>query len=496
MNANQRKYKKFVFAFMCVYLRPLLAADDPAAQVEQELKKIAALYATVESESADPVPADVALYQGAIPGMLRTLDPHSVFFDPNSFEQLQQMQASERKGFGTVVSLLPGRVIVLQTLEGSPSAKAGLSAGDEILGINTIPVRYLDVEQLTQLMSEARQKEATLDVRKPGGERTVQIKMSPALLDAPTVDRVYMVAPGIGHLRITSFEEPTGRLVKQTIEKLGGEYLKALIIDLRDNPGGAVQSAAETAALFLSPDQLIFTIGGRSTKTEKVAVPKDSMPYTFPVAILINDKSASASEIVTGALQDHDRAVVLGEPSFGKGLVQQVFPLSASSGLALTTAFYYTPSGRSIQKPLASGQLGAATVVARGPFRSDAGRSLPGGGGIQPDQIVYPAQESRLQLVLDASGSLTSFAGEYLRTHTVGDDGQATPEMLDQLKVFLSERSIQPPVADWLTYRDWIASRLQQEILTLKFGVARGDEIEMQRDPAIQTAIRKLRGAP
>jgi len=485
-----------LFAFICVYLRPVLAEDDPVSQVEQELKKIAGVYAAVESESADPVPAATAIYQGAIPGMLRTLDPHSVFFDPDQFDQLQQMQASERKGFGTVVSLLPGRVIVLQTLEGSPSAKAGLSAGDEILAINTIPVRYLDIDQLAQLLGDARQKEATLDVRKPGSERPMQIKMSPALLDAPTVDRAYMVAPGIGHLRITSFEEPTGRLVKQTIEKLGGEYLKGLIIDLRDNPGGAVQSAAETAALFLSPGQLIFTIGGRSTKTEQVAVPRGSTPYTFPVAILINGKSASASEIVTGALQDHDRAIVFGEPSFGKGLVQQVFPLSASSGLALTTAFYYTPSGRSIQKPLASGQLGAATVVARGPFRSDAGRSLPGGGGIQPDEIVYPAQQSRLQIVLDATGSLTSFAGEYLRTHTVGDDAQVTPEMLDLLKVFLSERSIQPPVTDWLTHRDWIVSRLQQEILTLKSGVARGDEIEMQRDPAIQAAIRKLRGEP
>jgi carboxyl-terminal processing protease len=322
------------------------------------------------------------------------------------------------------------------------------------------------------------------------------VVMSPALLDAPTVDRAFMVAPGIGHVRITSFEEPTGRLVKQTIDKLGGEKLKGLILDLRDNPGGAVQSAAETAALFLSPGQLIFTIGGRSTKPEQVAVPNNATPYKFPLVVLVNSKSASASEIVTGALQDHDRAVVLGEPSYGKGLVQQVFPLTASSGLALTTAFYYTPSGRSIQKPLGSGQLGAATVVARGPFRSDAGRSLPGGGGIQPDEIVYPAQQTRLQIVLDASGSLTSFAGDYLRTHAVGADAAVTSAMLDELKVFLAERSIQPGVPDWLTNRDWIASRLQQEILTLKFGVARGDEIELQRDPVIQTALRKLRGAP
>ena len=422
-----------LLAFICVYSRPLLAADDPAA-IERELQKIAGVYATVESESADPIPAETAIYQGAIPGMLRTLDPHSVFFDPYQFEQLQQMQSSERKGFGTVVSLLPGRVIILQTIEGSPSAKAGLSGGDEIVAINTIPVRYLDVEQLTQLLTEARQKEATLEVRKPGNGGLVQIKMSPALMDAPTVDRAYMIAPGIGHLRITSFEQPTGELIRQTIEKLGGKSLQGLIVDLRDNPGGAVQSAAETAALFLSPDQVIFTIGGRSSKPQEVAVPKDSKPYTFPVAILVNGKSASASEIVTGALQDHDRATVLGEPSYGKGLVQQVFPLSASSGLALTTAFYYTPSGRSIQKPLASGELGAATVMARGPFRSDAGRPLPGGGGIQPDLIVYPEQLDRLEQVLDASGSLTSFAGEYLRTHTVGEKGEVSSAMISSAR--------------------------------------------------------------
>ena len=141
------------FAFICVCLRPLLGADDPAA-LEQALKKMASIYATVESEAADPVPAGIAIYQGAIPGMLRTLDPHSVFFDPDQFEQLKQMQSSERKGFGTVVSLLPGRVIILQTVEGSPSAKAGLSAGDEILGINNIPVRYLDIEQLAPAFGE------------------------------------------------------------------------------------------------------------------------------------------------------------------------------------------------------------------------------------------------------------------------------------------------------------------------------------------------------
>ncbi len=306
---------------------------------------------------------------------------------------------------------------------------------------------------------------------------------------------MFEVAPGIGYLRITSFEEPTGKLVKESIEKLGGNALKGLVLDLRDNPGGAVQSAIETASLFLKSDQLIFSIKGRIDKGEEVRVPKFTTPYTFPMAVLVNGKSASASEIVTGALQDHDRAVVLGEPSYGKGLVQQVYNLSSNSGLALTTAFYYTPSGRSIQKPVSEGQLYAATVVAQGPYKTDSGHEVRGGGGIQPDEVVYPEAQSRLRLVMDASGCLTSFATEFLRTHDIAEDFQVTSPVLNDLNVYAATRQIQPSVAQWSADRDWIQSRLQQEIITQKFGVAKGDEIEMKRDPVVRRALERI-GAP
>jgi carboxyl-terminal processing protease len=269
-----------------------------------------------------------------------------------------------------------------------------------------------------------------------------------------------------------------------------------LIIDLRNNPGGVAQSAAEVAALFMQPEQLVFTVKGRNAKTEEVRVPQFSKPYTFPVAILVNGKSASASEIVTGALQDHDRGVVLGEPTYGKGLVQQVYPLSSGTGTALTTAFYYTPSGRNIQHPLHGGQLDSTTASLQGVFHTDSGRTVRGGGGIQPDEIVLPAETTRLQLVLDASGSLTAFAGEYLRTHNVKEDFQVTPELLDQFKLFLADRQIQPSPRDFLSHRGWIESRLKQELLTLTFGVARGDEMEMRRDPVVERALKKLSGAP
>lgn len=466
----------------------LRADDDPAAALVPEIRKLVDVFATVEREAADPVAPERAFYEGAIPGMLRTLDPHSSFFEPDQFEQLKQMQQSESKGFGTIVSILPGRVIVLQSMDGSPSAKAGLGAGDEILAINNIALAPLEPEQLVELLSAARQKAAALDVRHPGNMRVFRLMLTPELIDTPSVDRHFEIAPGIGYLRIKSFEGPTGPLVKDLLEKLGGVNLKGLVMDLRENPGGAVEAAAEVASLFLAPKQLIFTIRGRNEEEQQVRVPDAAEPYTFPLTVLVDGRTASAAEILTGALQDHDRATVIGEPTYGKGLVQKVLPLSNNTGVALTVAFYYTPSGRSIQKPLASGSLDVSAAVKPGIYYTESGREVRGGGGIQPDEPAGRAAESRLLQVLDATGALTTFAGEFVQSHEIGADFEVTPAILDQIQAFLSARDIRPGVGDWLRDRDTIQSKLKQEIFNLKFGVEKGDQIEMQRDPEVQKA--------
>jgi carboxyl-terminal processing protease len=491
MHADTRRWPPILaMALLCVRA----AAAEP--ELEAEMARFVDVFAALEAQGADPLDADTAIYRGAIPSMLRTLDPHSAFFDPEQFSQLQSLQVSERKGFGTIVSILPGRVIVLQTLDGTPAARAGLSGGDEILAVNDYQVAYLDVEQIRQLLGAARQQPVTLEVRHPGAERTVRMTMSPQTLAEPTVDRALLLEPGVAYLRIRSFEEPTGRLVQQKIEELGGEFLKGLILDLRDNPGGVVSAALDTASLFLSPGQLVFSSRGRSAETQEVYVSQEAEQYTFPMAVLMNGNSASAAEIVAGALQDHDRAYILGEVSYGKGLVQQVFPLMGSTAVALTTAFYYTPSGRSIQKPLAGTQLDTDTRVSQGLFMSDAGRALKGGGGIQPDETVPPAALSRLQLIIDASGALTSFAGEYLRGHELPLPFEITPQIMADARLYLAARHIEPDTADWNNHRDWIESRLRQEFLNLTIGVAKGDELELRRDPVVQAALRKLRAAP
>ena len=475
---------------MIVPLLFLFATAPPVQDVEDGLKRLITVLTTVQRRSRRPRQLRASHLSGRHPQ--HAAPPGSTFdiLRPKPISAAQEMEHSERKGFGSVVSVLPGRVIVLQALPGTPSAKSGLSPGDEILAINNISLASLSFEQLVEYLGIARQQTANLVVRRPGNARLLQLTLNPALVDAPSVDRAFLLKPGVGYLRVASFDPPTGKLIKQEIEKLGGSKLSGLVVDMRNNPGGVVEAALQTVALFLKPGQKILSIKGRSVKDEEVEVPKGAAPYTFPVAILVNAKSASAAEIVTGALQDHDRAIVIGETSFGKGLVQRVMPLIGNTALALTTAYYYTPSGRSIQKPLRSGQLDFDRT--RHEFKTDSGRTVLGGGGIQPDFPADPEPTTQLRMALDASGTLTGFATDYTQKNKVTADFQVTPTVLDDFQVFASQRGIQPSVGEWFKEREWLQSRIRQEVLNQGVGVEKGDEVEAQRDPAVRLAIQKL----
>ena len=236
----------------------LAAADD----LDTQMKRVLGAYSAIEQNAADPVGSEQAFYQGAIPGLLRTLDPHSVFFDPGQFEQLKKMQESTQKGFGSVVSLLPGRVIVLQTLPGTPSAKAGLSPGDDIVAVNGYAIAPLDIDQITALLTQSRQQQAHLQVHRPGTPRALTFTLTPEELQSPSVERAFFLSAGVGYIRVGSFDEKTGEELKAAIEKLGGQHLAALVLDFRNNPGGLVGAALQTAAMFLEPGQKIVTVRG------------------------------------------------------------------------------------------------------------------------------------------------------------------------------------------------------------------------------------------
>jgi carboxyl-terminal processing protease len=478
--------------------KPPLEQLDPAKDLGPQLHQFIDVFSAVQANSADQLPVDKLIYEGAIPSMLRQLDPHTQFFEPSQFEQLKQMEQSEQKGFGSIVSVLPGQVIFLQTFPGTPTSKAGIQAGDELVAINNVAIANLEPDQIVELLTEARQRTIHVFVRRQGDAKLLQFTLTPELVDSPSVDRAFLLEPGFGYIRIASFDVQTAKQLRDALDKLHVGSLQGLVIDLRNNPGGVVKAALDAAALFLKPGQRILTAKSRTGVVESADVPKNAAPYSLKLAVIVNGKSASASEILTGALQDHDRAVIVGEPSYGKGLVQSVMPLSDGAGLAITTAFYYTPSGRSIQKPLKNSALsetfGRRYDTSPPTFKTDNGRTVTGGGGIQPDLKVGPEIPTRIEAVLEASGAVTSFATEYLSSHSpLPDSFVVAPSTLDDFKVYLAQRNIQPDVSEWVQEQNWIRGHLLEEIVTQARGVAKGDEIAARHDPQIGAALDALR---
>lgn len=475
------------------------AAEEPKDDDARLMKKFIDAYKIMQANTADPFDMDRAFYGGAIPGLLKHLDPHSVFLDPGQYEQLKQMETSTQKGFGSVVSVLPGRVVVLQTLPNTPSERAGMSPGDEILAVNNYRLDRLEPEQIVQLLNASKMKPAQLVVRRPGNAILLTLTLVPQTMKSSTVERYFELQPGIGYVRVTEFEEATGRQLHDAIEKLGGKKLKGLVIDLRNNPGGFMTSAMQAVSYFLKPGQVILSAKGRNVPETVERVPGDIDPYTFPLAVIVNAKTASASEIVSGALQDHDRATIVGEPSFGKGLVQSVYPLAENTGLALTTALYYIPSGRSIQKSFSTQRAFGAEEFALGAtathpnertdFKTDSGRPVPGGGGIVPDVEALQQLLNPLEAVLENSGAFTAFATEYIRDHKITPEWNVTGQVLDQFQRWLSDRQILPTVREWSETRDFVEWRLKTDIFNLALGVEKGDEVEAQHDPQVQKAL-------
>lgn len=462
--------------------------SEEVGATDRETRRFLEVFGQLDQRLAQPFDAAAAMYGGAIPAMLRTLDPHSAFLDPQQFESLREMQRSTEKGFGSVVNLLPGRVIVLQTLPGSPSARAGIAPGDEILVLNGQPLAHMPVDQLVSVLAGARQGRAELMVKRPNFPNLLDMTLVPAEMADPSVSRHFLLEPGLAYVKILNFETETAPELRSVLESMGGEALRGLVLDLRGNPGGIIEAAVQVAAFFLEPGDRILWIRGRSGPKEELRVPDGFRPYGFPVRVLVDDRTASAAELVTGALQDHGRARVLGQRTFGKGLVQSVFELSGGTALALTTALYETPLERPIQR-----WLGACQEYQLAPCGTDGGDDAGVRGGIVPDRDAGPRPLSELEQVLLSSNSFLEFARDFVSRATEIDSSfEPGNEMLDEFQLYLSQRHIRPSLAEWSSTLEFIRSMLKQEVLNLTLGVAAGDEVEIRRDPAVAAAIRDL----
>jgi carboxyl-terminal processing protease len=485
----------------------------------------------IQKNHVDNVSADKLIYS-SIKGMLRTLDPHSSFFDPKEFARLREEQHSKYYGLGIRVrALIPrgearGRVVIVEPpTTGSPAQKRGLRAGDVITKVNGESIDDWTQDDVVDHLRGPRGTTVEVTIERPGIRNPLQFKVERDEIPIVTVPYAFEVKPGVAYVKVDRFAETTADELRQKLEKLGGSKLSGLILDLRDNPGGLLNQAIDVSDFFVRKNDLIVSTKGRMANSTHPYVAPSLEKFSVPLVVLINKHSASASEIVAGALQDHDRALIVGETSFGKGLVQSVYTTDNNTGMALTTARYYTPSGRLIQRdysgsvfdyynlPDAPGNENRKREVKE----TDSHRQVLGGGGITPDVPVTLRELNRFEALLTSryvffdyarrlsSGQVPAASNfrlpvknDEVKASTQKDDSAATSKfevtdaMLEDFKEFLRSQKVEFTNQDISDNVDFIKRRIKQEVFNTAFGLEEGYRVAIQGDTQVQKALEVM----
>ncbi len=366
-----------------------------ATETYEELKTFSEVLTQVQKNYVEETKVK-DLVQGAIRGMLSTLDPHSAYMTPDMYKEMQVETKGEFGGVGIQIGVKENRLAVIAPIEGTPAYRAGIKSGDFITKVNDETTKDLTLMDAVQKMRGPKGSKVNLTIQRDGTPDPLQFTL---VRDTIKIESVKSkVLDNIGYVRLTQFQESTGRDLSKVLKQFKEQKLQSTILDLRNNPGGLLTAAVEVSEQFLPGGKLVvYTKGRESKKDEWMSKGKDQMDDS-PMIVLVNEGSASASEIVAGALQDYGRAVIVGTTSFGKGSVQTILPLGDGSGLRLTTAKYYTPKGRSIQSTGITPDIvvkpQASTTVAK------AGEAKPGekeGESKQAKPVVVPGKDQPAQ---------------------------------------------------------------------------------------------------
>jgi carboxyl-terminal processing protease len=408
-----------------VFGSSLLVTQD---ELETQYRIFTSALAAVDREYAGEAPSDRLVY-GAIDGMLRTLDPHSSFFDPRQYSQMTERQEGRYYGLGIQILPIDGDITVMSIFENSPAYKKGLRRGDVIARIEGQSAKGWTSDDAVKKLKGPKGTTVNISIRRRGYDQLIDMDVVRDEVNITTVRGVFMIDNQTGYVKLTEFTQTSNHELGAALEQLTAKGMKRLVFDLRDNPGGALDQAIKVANRFLPKGSLIVYRRGRTPDSDKDDRAADESDYaTLPIVVLVNRGSASASEIVSGALQDHDRAFIVGETTFGKALVQSVYPISEGAGVAITTARYYTPQGRLIQRPwdgtfdeyLTYGlreQTGTRQHTAAELKYTDAGRKVYSGGGIEPDKFMVGPIEgfnpTRFGRQLVARQAFASFSDQY-----------------------------------------------------------------------------------
>ncbi len=495
-----------VFLAVCGVAGSVIGGKVAAQSASEEsnlrdsMRSFTDVYSLVEANYADKLDkdkADKAIYDGAIPGMLHVLDPHSNFYDPKAFAQMREDQSGKYYGVGMQIQPQNNKIVVVAPFEGSPSYKAGIRPGDVILAVDGKSTENADSAAVATMLKGPRGTHVQVSMGREGSPKPLSFDLVRDEIPRYSVDLAFMIKPGVGYIHITGFMETTSREVQDALDKFGPN-MQGLLIDLRGNPGGLLNEAVEVSDKFLQKGQIVVSQHGRAFQDQVYRAPKGS-DAKYPIVILVNRNTASAAEILSGALQDHDRALIVGETTFGKGLVQTVFPISENTGLALTTYHYYTPSGRLIQRNYNGVSLydyyyvradaAPADNSNKEVKLTDSGRPVYGGGGITPDEKIADIKDNRTEDTLLQHYAFFNFTKHYLANHTVTKDMVVDEALLGDFKAFLKEQKVDIADKDFNDNLDWIKTSIKAELLTSQFGQTQGMKARVEWDPQVQKAL-------
>jgi carboxyl-terminal processing protease len=489
------------------------SAED---RMTERTQVFTAALAEAEQQYVEPRDVDRLVY-GSIDGMLSTLDPHSSFLDPRSFERMLERQQGTYSGIGITIASINGEVTVTSLFEGSPAYRAGIRRGDVIAGVGGEDGKGWTIDDVVARVKGPRGTTVDIAIRRPGVAENIDLTVERDEIHIVTVRTAFMVAPGTGYVRLQDFSETTDRELGQALARLRADGMERLLLDLRDNPGGPLEQAIAVANRFLRQGQLIVYIRGRIANMDDDFRAPEAGEYTdMPLVVMVNRQSASASEIVSGAVQDHDRGLVVGETTFGKALVQSVYRLSNRAALALTTGRYYTPSGRLIQRPwdgtfdeyITYSLQEQSAARPKNPTEltyTDSGRKVYGGGGIEPDHFVPGPVEGfnprRFSRLLHARGAFITFAERFTKlgdtrpgatsaaVHTVAPGWQVTDAMVAEFKSFIASQGVRIDEEAFEADGAFIRAMIRFEVDNDLFGVEEARRGLSKVDPQVQTAL-------
>jgi carboxyl-terminal processing protease len=528
---NARKFSRLTATSTANSYR---AADDIEKDYNEAISTITSNYSgEIDYEKAG---------QAAIQGMLSTLDPHSMYFPQSEFKKLKEDQDSRFYGIGVTIVQHHDGVYIQSAVEGTPAARLGLRYGDRILQVDGKDARDWSSEQVSKNVRGGRNEPVTIKVERAGSEAPIDFTIIRDAVPLPTIRNSYMIRSSTGYIGLTGgFQRSSDDELREALKKLQEQGMRQVVLDLRGNPGGLLDQAIDVASEFLPRGQVIVSVKGRTEYSEpQVYKSTGSDPSNLPLVILINRNTASASEIVAGAIQDHGRGLIVGETSFGKGLVQRIFQLPLNTGLTLTTARYYTPYGRSLQRDYSSGSLydyythhdaetqgqqtnGTGTRNLDSPLalasptphpqtgpavKTAAGRVFYGGGGITPDIEVKEPVNTPVRL------RIAEAAFFFTRQLAAGLVPGLEPYKVERVQYGRNPRATDFPITDRAVeaFRNYVRTqadlqvtpaqideelefakvRLREEIITAAYSNDAGARILLDSDTQVLRALDAL----